>query len=284
MTLVNLHDALCMASNGGYAIGAFNLTGEDILFGILEAAALEKSPVIVSIAEAHLPLLHWPAFMKMVCAAAEAAPVPVVIHLDHSSRLETIYKAFQLGFTSVMYDGSACEFNENVSNTRHVCSIAHPLGISVEAELGHIGGVTDEITDEVEAHLTNPDLVHEFVERTNVDALAISFGTAHGIYVRQPELNFDLLAEIHRRIPTPLVLHGGSGLPDDAFLRSIQLGIRKINFGTELFAISTKEALRVLQDNPQLILYAEIGQAVRQVVKRRISQNMQLWGSSGKAW
>jgi fructose-bisphosphate aldolase class II len=286
MTLYNLKEALCDAEAGGYAIGAFNLTGEDMLFGILDAAVRERSPIIVSIAEAHLPYFHWASFMKMVVAEAEAASVPVVIHLDHATRMETIYKAFQLGFTSVMYDGSALDFGDNISNTRHVIGIANALGISVEAELGHIGGATYEAAalENGRAHLTDPALVPEFVEKTGVDALAISFGTAHGYYVQRPKLDFHLLEIIDKSVDTPLVLHGGTGLSNDDFLESIRLGVRKINYGTDIFGTSVAAARKKLAAEPDLLMYHEVCQEIRNAVCARTAQFMRLWGSSGKSW
>ena len=166
MTLVTLQDALQHAEVSGYAIGAFNFTNEEMLLGIVDAAVAEHSPVIIAIAEAHLPSMRWKTFMKMVTALAAEAPTPVVIHLDHATRFETIYQAFQLGFTSVMYDGSILSFDENVRNTCNIVQIAHTLGISVEAELGHIGGNTDEVgvPHNDKAKLTDPSLTPEFVQ------------------------------------------------------------------------------------------------------------------------
>jgi len=286
MTLVNLKDALLQAELSGYAIGAFNLTGEDMLLGILDAAVDARSPVILAIAEAHLPFMRWKSFMKMVIEEAENASVPVVVHLDHASRFETIYKAFQLGFTSVMYDGSVLSFSENITNTQHIVKIAHSLDVSVEAELGHIVGTSDEVENtEITLHqLTDPNLVPEFIEKTGIDALAVSFGTAHGFYVKEPELNFDLLAEINKKTETPLVLHGGTGLPDDAFLQAIKLGIRKINYGTDIFAVATQAATRVLAANPELIYYSSISQEIRHAVTERSTRYMHLWQSAQKSW
>lgn len=286
MALVNLKDALQHAESNGYGIGAFNLTSGDMLIGILNAAVSEKSPVILAIAEAHLPYMNWRPFMKMVVAAAEEAPVPVVVHLDHASRFETIYQAFQLGFTSVMYDGSVLSFSENIANTRHIVDIAHTLGISVEAELGHIGGTTDEVDlpESAKPHLTDPNLVPEFIAQTGVDALAVAFGTAHGFYTKEPRLDFDLLAEINRRTDIPLVLHGGTGLSDEAFCRSIDLGIRKINYGTDIFAVSTQAARHVLTNNPDFIYFTNVSMEIRQAVQNQVARYMKLWNSAQQSW
>lgn len=286
MALCNLKNALDHAEQSGYAIGSFNLTGEDILIGILQAAVEQGSPVILSIAEAHISYMRWRSFMKMVIAEAESAPVPVVIHLDHATRLETIYQALQLGFTSIMYDGSVLSLDENIANTRLIASIAHSLDISVEAELGHIGGTTEEVgvPHHVQPEMTDPSLVPGFIEQTSIDALAVAFGTAHGYYKGQPNLNYDLLHQIRQRAVIPLVLHGGSGLSDEAFRRSIRTGIRKINYGTDLFATSTQAARHKLCQEPDLIHYAGVCLEVRKAVKERVSGYLKLWGSAGKSW
>jgi fructose-bisphosphate aldolase, class II len=258
------------------------------------------SPLLMKLAEAHLPFIRWESFMKMVVSEARAVDVPVVIHLDHATRLETIYKAFQLGFTSVMYDGSVLEFTQNISNSRHVTVIAHSLGVSVEAELGHIEGTTDEAAkpQNTGSHLTDPILAPVFVQETNIDALAISFGTAHGYYLKDPVLDFSILEEINCSIHTPLVLHGGTGLIDMDFLRSIQLGIRKINYGTDIFGTSAAIAWKTLCADPGLIMYHEVCQEIRKAfaIRRPIicgcgeavvnpgSNNLISSHSGGKGW
>jgi fructose-bisphosphate aldolase, class II len=286
MTLVNLAETLHHAETGGFAVGAFNITGEDMLFGIVDAAVQERSPLIISIAEAHIPFFRWASFMKMAVAEAEKTKVPIVIHLDHATRLDTIYRAFQLGFTSVMYDGSAYELETNITNTKHVVKIAHTLGISVEAELGHIGGTSDEVAiqENVRAHLTDPSLVPEFVHKTEIDALAISYGSAHGYYVKKPCLDFALLEEINNKVKTPLVLHGGTGLSDQDFLTSIRLGIRKINYGTDIFGTTSGIVRKIMIAQPDLIMYHDVCQEIRKAVCERVTYYMQLWGSSGKSW
>jgi len=286
MTLCNLSEALRHAEQERYAIGSFNLASEDMFHGILDAAEQEHAPVIVSIAEAHLPYLRWPSFMRMVCAEAERAAVPVVIHLDHACQFATIYKALTFGFTSVMYDGSMLSFAENIANTQRVVELAHTLGISVEAELGHVGGTSNEVgvPHETKAHLTDPLLVPEFVEKTGVDALAVAFGTAHGFYVSEPVLNYYLLSEIHSMVETPLVLHGGTGLSDVAFTRTIHLGIRKINYGTDMFASAVSAARKTLAEDPDLINYAVICQQVQGAVRDRVARYIRLWGGAGKSW
>ena len=286
MTLVNLKEALSYAVDGEYAIGAFNLTGEDMLYGILDAAVQENSPVIVSIYEGHLPYLHFESFMKLVVSESQAVNVPVVIFLDHATQMKTIYRAFQVGFTSVMYDGSLHDYSENISNTKHVCDIAHTLGISVEAELGKISHVEHKgtVSKNRREFMTDPHLVPEFIKKTDIDALAISIGTVHGYYVGKSEIDFELLGMIKDCTETPLVLHGGTGLKDEEFLKAISLGIRKINYGTGIFATSADTARKILNNDPQLIIYQDVCMEIRKAVCNRVASYMRLWSSSGKSW
>lgn len=286
MTLSNLKDALSFAEAGKFAIGAFNLTGEDMLYGILDAAVQENSPVIVSIYEGHIPYLHWDSFMKLVVNESQAVRVPVVIFLDHATQLDTIYRAFQLGFTSVMYDGSALDYEGNIANTRKVCENAHALGISVEAELGKIARVerATTVAQNRRAYMTDPDLVKDFIVKSKADALAVSIGTVHGYFIGESDIDFELLEIIHERVDTPLVLHGGTGLKDEEFLRAISLGIRKINYGTDIFGISTLAARKVLADDPGLVMYQDVCMEIRKSVCDRVAYYMRLWGSSGKSW
>ena len=286
MTLFNLQQALQHAEAGGYAIGSFNFYNPEMFIGILDAAVQERSPVILATAEAHLPYMRWRSFMQMIKAEAEAAPIPVVIHLDHAIDYKSIYQAIHLGYTSVMYDGSVLGLDENIANTRHIVEIAHTLGVSVEAELGHIGGTTEEVGGRIDGHarFTDPNLTTNFVAQTSVDALAVSFGTMHGFHVEEPCLDYDLLAEINRRIETPLVLHGGTGLSDEVFRQVIELGIRKINYGTDTIATAAQAACRVANAEPDLINYAPISEEVQRSVRELIAGKMRLFGSSGKTW
>lgn len=288
MALTNLKEALSYANADGYAIGAFNLTGEDMLYGILDAAVQENSPVIISVYEKHIPYLHWKSFMQLVLAESMEVNVPVVVFLDHATELETIYRSFQLGFTSVMYDGSMQSYSDNIITSKLVCDIAHSLNISVEGELGKISRVEGTSTNSQNKRdlLTDPDLVPEFIDETGVDALAISIGTVHGYYVGKSEIDFDLLSTINDRVNshTPLVLHGGTGLKDEDFLRAISLGIRKINYGTDIFGTSTLAARKTLIGDPDLIMYQDVCMEIRKAVRERVAYYLRLWGSSGKSW
>lgn len=288
MALTNLKEALSYANADRYAIGAFNLTGEDMLYGILDAAVKEKSPVIISVYEKHIPYLHWNSFMKLVLAESMEVDIPVVVFLDHATELDTIYRSFQLGFTSVMYDGSIQTYSENIATSKHVCDIAHALNISVEGELGKISRVEGTSTNSQNKRdlLTDPDLVSEFLEKTGVDALAVSIGTVHGYYIGKSEIDFDLLSTINDRVDsqTPLVLHGGTGLKDEEFLRAISLGIRKINYGTDIFGTSTIAARKMLVDDPDLIMYQDVCMGIRKAVSDRVAYYLRLWRSSGKSW
>jgi fructose-bisphosphate aldolase class II len=287
VALSTIQEALSFAEKGSFAIGAFNLTGEDTLYGLLDAAEQENSPVIISIYEGHVPYFrHWETFMKLAVSEAQMAKVPVVIFLDHATQLPTIYKAFQLGFTSVMYDGSAHDYEANVANAKLVCEIAHSLGIGVEAELGKISrveGHSDQAKNR-RAAMTDPDLVQDFTSQTGIDALAVSIGTVHGYFTGKADIDFDLLEIINNRVETPLVLHGGTGLKDEEFLKAISLGVRKINYGTDIFGTATAAARKKLEAEPDLVYFQDVCVDARKAVCNRAASYMKLWGSSGKSW
>jgi fructose-bisphosphate aldolase class II len=286
MTLHTLHQLLHDAEKNSYAVGAFNVATDDMFWGVIDAAKAERAPVIVSIAEAHLPYLEWEPFMKMAKAACEAAPIPIALHLDHSHTFSVIVQACQLRFTSVMFDGSNLPYEENVEQTCKVVEVAHALGISVEAELGHVSGESLETWEKnpKDTSLTDPDMVVDFVTRTGIDALAVSIGTAHGYFKEEPRLRFELLKQIKKISPIPLVLHGGTGLSDDAFTEAIQNGIRKINYGTAVFNEAVIQNRRALDRDPRTMNYPAIQQEVRHAICRLISGYIRLWGGTNRSW
>lgn len=285
MSLTTLREALAHASQHNYGIGAFNFTDEHTFFGILETAIAEKSPVILQIAEKHLKLIHIDHQIYSFRHAAEAAPVPVVIHLDHASTFETIQHVCEIGFTSVMYDGSALPLEENIANTKRVVDMAHPMGISVEAELGHVGGATDEVNGPTLSgmHYTDPALVPDFLKRTGIDALAVAVGTVHGLVKIPAALRFDILQQIRQTTGLPLVLHGGSGLSDDEFREAVANGIRKINFHSAVSKACVDAIRATLEAKPDLKRYQELNMIIEGAVRDQASHYMRVWGSSGKA-
>ena len=230
--LVTLKEILRAAEEGGYAVGLFNMLNLEMARGIIEAAGEERSPVILGVAEVHLPFIPFEYAALIMRKIAEDASVPVCLHFDHGMEFHKILAAARGGFSSVMYDGSALPYEENVRNTCRIAEAVRPLGVSVEAELGHVGNGEDG--SDSESDYTDPAQVRDFIGQTGIDALAVAIGTAHGKYTRPPVLNIGLLAQIRQISAVPLVLHGGSGLSDADFTRTIQNGIRKVNICTEL--------------------------------------------------
>lgn len=274
--LVNLKEILEDAKNKKYAVGHFNMLNLEMARGIIEAAEEEKSPLILGVAEVHFPLIPFEYASIIMKHIAENAKVPVCLHLDHSTKFETVLHAIKAGFTSVMYDGSSLPYEENIKNTIEVAKVAHPLNVSVEAELGHVGlgsNANDYGSDEL---YTKPNEAVDFIEKTKVDALAVAIGTAHGKYVKKPVLDITRLDKIYAVSPKPLVLHGGSGLTDDDFKETVKHGISKVNICTEM-CIAARDAYLASANHE--ILFDDAKNAVKEVVK----QKMKLFGSCNRA-
>lgn len=274
--LVTLSEILKDAEEKKYGVGLFNMLNLEMARGIIEAAEEERSPLILGVAEVHLPLIPLEYAALIMNDIAKKASIPVCLHFDHGVTFENIKAAVDAGFSSVMYDGSALPYEENIANTLEVCKLAHAKGVSVEAELGHVGGGEGGTEDGIEEMYTKVDQVVDFNNRSKVDALAVAIGTAHGKYKTKPVLDINRLAQIYAVSDKPLVLHGGSGLSDDDFRNTIANGIRKINICTEM-CVAAREAY-IASANHE-ILFADAKNAVKNVVKGK----MQLFGSSGKA-
>lgn len=242
----------------------------------------------------------------LIKTAAEASPVPMSLHLDHGEDLETVKKCLEAGFTSVMIDGSHLPFEENIALTKRVVDIAHQKGVSVEGELGRLAGVEEKTVEEREAVLTDPREAEEFVQRTGVDALAVSIGTSHGAYKfkGEPQLDFERLKRIRERVNVPLVLHGASsvpqwviekatkygaelagakGIPEDHIRKAIALGITKINIDTDLRLAFTATVREVLATSPKEFDPRKILGPAKDAMKEVVKAKMRLFGSSGKA-
>lgn len=230
--LATLKDVLTHARANHFAVPAFDCTEDVMPRAILETAQRLRAPVILMVLEMDLQTGNdsgWVYQVPQLKAAAEHCDVPVVLHLDHGNDLEVIRKGLDWGLTSVMIDGSRLPFEENVALTKAAVEMARPLGVSVEAELGHVGGMDLDDKACADNVLTEADEVARFVEQTGVDALAVSIGTAHGVYRAEPVLNIDRLKELNAASPVPLVLHGGSGTPDDQIQDAVRNGISKLN-------------------------------------------------------
>lgn len=234
MALVTMKQLVDEAWEKGTCIPAFNVGSLEMVRGALRAAEELGTPVIIQIAERLLKYSPLELIGPGMVQAAKEAKVPVGVNFDHSSTYEVIEKALDLGFTSVMYDGSTLPFEENIAGTRRIVELAGKYGASVEGELGLVGGSEDGLSDHG-ILCTNPDKAREFCERTGIACLAVAIGNAHGDYPVAPVLAFDILEQINQKAGVPLVLHGGSGISDEDFRKAISLGIAKINIGTASF-------------------------------------------------
>lgn len=272
------------AKKGGYAVGAFNLNNMEILQAIIEAAEEERSPVFIQASQGGIKYAGIEYIAGMAKVAAENATVPVALNLDHGTSFTQAVQCIRHGFSAVMIDGSQHPFEENIAVTQKVVEVAHPNNVSVEAELGKIGGVEDDIVvDHAAATFTDPKEAAEFVERTNVDALAIAIGTAHGVYKGEPKLDFERLAQIAAATDVPLVLHGASGVGDEAIRQAIPHGITKINIDTELRIAFSKAVKDVVANNPKEIDPRKILGPAREAMKEVVKIKMRLFGSAGRA-
>lgn len=284
MAFVTLKELMDKAEAGKYAVGAFNCNNMEIIQAIIQAAEEEKSPVIVQASQGAIKYAGLPYIVAMTRIAAEQASVPVALHLDHGTSFEQVMQCIRQGFSSVMIDGSKLELEENIKLTNRVLEVARAVGVSVEAELGKIGGTEDDITvSDWEASMTDPEEARIFVEKTGVDALAVAIGTAHGQYKGTPKLDFDRLAKIRELVPVPIVLHGSSGVPDDAIRRAVELGVRKINIDTNIREAFVKGVKDTLAKNPDEIDPRKILGPAKAEMTAIIREKIRLFGSSGKA-
>lgn len=280
--LANLNDVLYDAQKNHYGVGLFNTTDTDMLEAVIAAAEELRSPVIIGTAEVLLPYgelqLIGPAMINM----AKNATVPVVVHYDHGLTFDRCIEAIKLGFTSIMFDGSAGELSENLRATAEMVKIAHAWGVTVEGEIGHVGDAIndDNATDDM---YTTPKEAKDFVEATGVDALAIAIGTAHGAYKTKPRLDIDRLQQIRNTIDTPLVLHGGSGLSDDDFKNTIKHGIAKVNIFTDLCVAGEEAVANNLGDKSGFNGYLTMRSHRVEAMKKAVMEKMKLFGSDGRA-
>lgn len=267
-----------------YAVGQFNLNNLEFTQAITEAAIEEKSPVIFGVSEGAMRYMGIDFTVAMAKAAAERAGVPVALHLDHGSSFDVVMKCIRAGFSSVMFDGSHYSFEENIRLTKQVVEAAHAVGVSVEGELGTIGGVEDDVNvDEEDAALAKPEEAIRFWEETKVDYMAIAVGTAHGMYKGEPKIRFDIIEEVAKNIGAPIVLHGGSGVPDEAIKKAISCGVGKINVNTESQVACTEVVRQILAAKPNEIDPRKYLGPARDAIKEVVKGKMRLFGSSNRA-
>ncbi|QFH69519.1 ketose 1,6-bisphosphate aldolase [Atlantibacter subterranea] len=286
MALISLADGLAHARQYGYALGAFNVLDSHFLRALFAAAKQERSPFIINIAEVHFKYVSLDSLVEAVKFEAARHDIPVVLNLDHGLHFESVVRALRLGFSSVMFDGSTLSYDENVRQTREVVKMCHAVGVSVEAELGAVGG--DEggaLYGEADsAKFTDPAIAREFVDSTGIDALAVAIGNAHGKYKGEPKLDFDRLSAISQQTGIPLVLHGGSGISDADFRRAISLGIHKINFytGMSQAALGAVEQ-RMADRKPMYDEFAELLLGIEEAITDVVAEQMRTFGSAGHA-
>ena len=311
MPLVTTKEMFRKAYEGGYAIGAFNVNNMEIVQGITEAAQLEQAPVILQVSAGARKYAKHIYLTKLVEAAVADTDVPIALHLDHGDGFEICKDCIDGGFTSVMIDGSKLSFEENIAVTRKVVEYAHDHGVMVEGELGKLAGIEDAVNvSEADAQFTNPAEVEEFVSRTGVDSLAIAIGTSHGAYKfkpgQKPQLRFDILEEVGRRLPGfPIVLHGASsvpqefvaevnkyggnmpgaiGVPEEMLRQAAQMAVCKINIDSDLRLAMTAAVRKHLAEHPsdfdprQYLTPART--AIKEMVRHKI---VDVLGCAGKA-
>ncbi|MBE3591101.1 MAG: class II fructose-1,6-bisphosphate aldolase [Firmicutes bacterium] len=283
MPLVSGIDLIGQAHRDGYAIGSFNINNMEILQAVITAAELERSPVMVQTSQGAIKYAGADYLAAMVKVAAAKATVPVALHLDHGTDFEVAVRCLREGWSSLMYDGSKYPLEENIARTRKVVEIAHAVGVSVEGELGKIGGVEEHIVvSEREALFTDPAEAETFVKETGVDYLAVAIGTAHGLYKGRPDLDFPRLQAIHERVRIPIVLHGGSGVPEDQIKEAIRLGVAKINIDTELRQAFLEAVRAKLAENPDELDPRKVLGPGRDAMVERVREKMRFFGSSGR--
>lgn len=277
--LVNLNEVLKKAQKEKYAVGLFNTIDTDMLQAVIEAAEESRSPVILGTAEVLLPYGELKLIAPSVIAAAKRASVPVVVNYDYGLTFEKCLEALQLGFSSVMFDGSAKAYGQNIEETKEIVKIAHAFGASVEGEIGHVGEAAQG-DESLENMYTTVAEAKEYLENTGVDALAVAIGSAHGVYKKKPKLNVERLKEIADAVSVPLVLHGGSGLSDDDFKNTIREGIAKVNIFTDLCLAGE----RAMKDGAEKKLgYLETRNLKVEYIKEAVKHKMSLFGSVNKA-
>lgn len=285
--LVTSKELLIKAKKGGYALGAFNTSSIEITKAIVEAAENLSSPVIIETSEGEMGFLMPGVAVAEVKVLAKKAKIPIVLHLDHGRSFASIKKAIDAGYTSVHVDGSSLPFSENVKLTKRVVKYAHERGITVEGEIGHIEGSSSHHKDKnikiSKDNLTDPKEAGEFIKKTKVDILAISIGNIHGIYAEKPQLDFERIAKIKKRVPKPFSLHGGSGIPKNQIKKAISLGIAKVNVNTELRMAFTEGILHEFELHPDEVVPYKYLPGGTEAVKKVVENKIKLFGSNNKS-
>lgn len=288
--LVNLAQLLEDAEKGNYAIGGFNTPNFESLTAVLEAAEEMNTPVILSHAQAHEHFANIETFGALMVQYAKSVRIPVAVHLDHGSSIDYVMRAVRVGFSSIMYDCAELPIEENIKRIKEFTEMAHKLGISVEAEVGHMpsnivgqGGCTESghKMENIEDYYTNPDQAGIFAERTGCDALTVSFGTVHGVYVETPVLDIELLKKIRKKTCCPLVMHGTSGVDDRQVLLAIENGVRKFNFYTGMGTAPSHQIVKLITGSENPIYTHEISHLSKQIMKEVAKDRIALFQNVG---
>lgn len=279
--LVNMKDLLADAQKRNYAVGSFSVANMEMVLGVIKAAEETSSPIILQIAEVRLNHSPLALIGPLMVAAAEEASVPVAVHLDHGKTPCCVEQALDIGFTSVMFDGSHLPVEDNIEITKGIVEIAKEYGAAVEAEIGCVGGSEDG-SEDIAINCTSPEQAKRFAEETGVDALAIAIGNAHGNYKETPHLRFDILEKVHSLVSVPLVLHGGTGISPDDFIRCHQNGIKKINIATATFD-SVERSVRESYESGKISGYYDLHEAEIDGAYQNAKKHMEIFYSVGKA-
>lgn len=280
MPLVTTKKMLLDAQKENYAIGAFNVENMEMVMAVIEAAEEMQSPVILQTTPSTVRYGGLNLYCANVSAAAQKASVPVALHLDHGSSFPLAMQALREGYTSIMIDGSALPLEENVKLTKNVVEACQPAWIPVEAELGQVGGKEDDLKSG-HGGLTSPEEAAYFCRKTGIDYLAVSIGTAHGVYTGVPNIRIDLLKEIKKRVFIPLVLHGTSGVDDEIVRSCIREGICKVNYATDLRIAYSEGVKEVFVENEAVIDPKAYGERGKKAVKRYVTNKISVCGSTG---
>lgn len=280
MALAKLSELLSSVKDNSYAIGSFNVSNMEMAMGAIKAAEKMQAPIIIQIAEGRLRYSPLEILGPIMMAAAKNTTVPIAVHLDHGGTMETIKLALELGFTSVMFDGSKYPLEENIARTKEVIALAKSYGADVEAEIGRVGGAEGDYKA-VDIALTNVEEAKCFAEETKVDALAVAIGTAHGNYKETPKLRIDRLKEIASEVSCPLVLHGGTGLTEQDFKNCIAGGIKKINIATASYDSVAKRFKEVAKEDPDANYFTFSDAAVNATCEN-IMRHMEIFGLKNK--
>lgn len=279
--LVNMRELLADAMDGNYAVGSFSVANMEMVLGVLKAAEELKAPVILQIAEVRLKQSPLEVIGPLMVAAAENASTPVAVHFDHGKTLEKITQALDIGFTSVMFDGSHLPLEENIAFTKKVISVADEYDAAVEAEIGCVGGSEDG-SEDIAINCTKTEDAVRFESETQVDALAIAIGNAHGNYKSTPNLRFDILEDVEKNTDVALVLHGGTGITPEDFVRCSHTGIKKINIATATFD-SVEKTVSSWYNDGKIKGYYDLQAAEVEGAYRNAKKHILIFGSDNKA-